>query len=89
MSKFKALIDNNLTPDKMAKMIFDRVENIVGKGENACYQAASSAFSTTFSTGIFLRVTKSQDCMVKRPVCIPPPPKKKNPEFYLGQNSNH
>ena len=32
---FKTFADDNLNVTEMAKLIFDRVENIVGKGENA------------------------------------------------------
>ena len=37
MSKFKAFADNSDVA-KLAKFVHDRVENIVGKGENAGYQ---------------------------------------------------
>ena len=39
-SKFKALTiaDNNSDVARMANFVFDRVENIAGKGENAGYQ---------------------------------------------------
>ena len=40
--------------------VFDRVENIVGKGENAV-----SPLPAIFSKGFLLRVVKSQDCVVK------------------------
>ena len=45
----------------MAKFAFDRVENIVGKGENAAF----SPFTTIFSKGFFLKVVNSWDCAVK------------------------
>ena len=35
---FKAFADDNLNEAKMAKLFFDRVENIAGKGENAGHQ---------------------------------------------------
>ena len=41
--------------------VFDRTENIVGKGENAGY----SPFSTMFSKGFFLGVIESRACVVK------------------------
>ena len=44
--------------------MMERVENIVGKGENADYQYFSP-FPTMFSKGLFVRVVKSQDCVVK------------------------
>ena len=38
-SKFKAFADNDLKMAKMANFVFDRVENIAGKGKkNAGYQ---------------------------------------------------
>ena len=37
-SKFKASADDNLKVVKMMIYVFDRVENIAGKGENAAYQ---------------------------------------------------
>ena len=33
--KFKAFVDNNLDVAKMAEFVCDRVENTVGKGEDA------------------------------------------------------
>ena len=44
----------------MAKFVLDKIENIVGKEENAGY-----SFPTMFSKGSFFRVVKSQDCVVK------------------------
>ena len=42
---------------------FDRVENILGKGENAGkWLPAFSPFPTMFSTGFFLRFDKTPDC---------------------------
>ena len=47
------------------------MEKIVGKGENAGYQhrkcwlPAFSPFPTIFSKGLFCRVVKSRDCVVK------------------------
>ena len=36
-SKFKAFADNKITGTQKWKFILERVENIVGKGENAGY----------------------------------------------------
>ena len=44
--------------------VFDRVENIVGKGENAGYQHFL-LFPTMFSKGFLYRVIKICDCVVK------------------------
>ena len=38
LTKLKALADDNLKEAKMAEFVFDRVENIEGKWENAGYQ---------------------------------------------------
>ena len=38
VSKLKAFADNNLNVNRKLKFAFGRVENIVGKGENAGYQ---------------------------------------------------
>ena len=38
MTKFKAFADDNLNVAKMTISVFDRVENTLGKGENAGYQ---------------------------------------------------
>ena len=41
-----------------------RVENIVGKGENAGYQHFLF-FPTVFSKGFITRIVKSRDCAVE------------------------
>ena len=38
VSKLKTFADNNLNVNRKLKFAFGRVENIVGKGENAGYQ---------------------------------------------------
>ena len=47
------------------KFALESVENIVGKGEN-CWLPAFSPFPTMFSKGLFPRVLKNRDCVVKR-----------------------
>ena len=42
-----------------------RVENIVGKGENPGWLRGFSPFPMMFSKGLFLKVAKSRDCVVK------------------------
>ena len=37
-SKLKAFVHNKFNVATMIISVFDRVENIVGRGENACYQ---------------------------------------------------
>ena len=58
----------------MIVSLSDRVENIVGKGENAVYQSGalrshtlivSHLIATMFSKAPFFGVLKSQDCEVK------------------------
>ena len=44
--------------------LFDRVENIVEKGENAGYQHFLF-FQQMFSRATFFRVVQSRDCVVK------------------------
>ena len=44
--------------------VLDRVENIVGKGENAGYQHFL-LFPQCFQKASFLGVVKSRDCVVK------------------------
>ena len=63
-SKLKAFPDDNLNVNKNLKLAFGRIENIVGKGENAGYQHFSP-FPTMFSKDFFLSVVKSRDCVVK------------------------
>ena len=49
---------------KNMKFVFGRVENIVGKGENAEYQHFL-LFPQMFSKAFFSRGVKSRDCVVK------------------------
>ena len=62
-TKFKAFADDNLNVAKMAKFVFDRVENIAGKGENAAYQHFLS-----FSHNVFkwLLCQGCWDCVVNQ-----------------------
>ena len=60
ITKLKALADDKSNVAKMTISLFDRVENTVGKGENAF-----SPFPTLFSKAFFFGVVKSQDCVVK------------------------
>ena len=60
-TKLKALADDNFNETKMVIFVFDRVGNIVGKGEIAC----TNNFS--FSHNVFKRLL-SQD--IKRSHCV-------------------
>ena len=52
-TKLKAFEEDTLNVTKMIISVFDRVENIVGKGEIACTSKAISPFPTMFSKGFF------------------------------------
>ena len=64
LSNFKAFVDVNLNGAKIAKFVFDRVENIQEKGENVGYHHFL-LFPQCFKKFTFLRVIKSRDCAVK------------------------
>ena len=53
LTKMKALADNKIYVTKMMISFFDRVENIVGKGGNACYQYFLLYVFKMFSYNIF------------------------------------
>ena len=63
-SKLKAFADDTLKVAKMMISLNDRVENTVGKGENAGYQHFL-LFQQCFSKAFLFRVVKSRDCVVK------------------------
>ena len=63
VTKLKAFADDRINEAKMVICVFNRIENIVGKEENAGYQHFS--FSLMLSKGSFLGVVKSRDCVVK------------------------
>ena len=64
VTKLKAFADDKLKVAKMTIFLFDRVENTVGKGENAGYQHFL-LFQHVFSKAFLFRVVKSRDCVVK------------------------
>ena len=64
LSKLKAFADDKFNIAKMMISLFDRVENIVGK-RRKCWLPAFSPFPAMFSKGLFLRVVKSPNCVVK------------------------
>ena len=63
MTKFKAIADDNSNVAKMVISLFDRAENIVGKGENAGYQHFL-LFPQCFQKASFPG-SLSRDCVVK------------------------
>ena len=60
LSKLKAFADDNLNVNQKLEFVLGKVENIVGKGENAGYQHFLF-FPEWFSKGYFLRAIKSRD----------------------------
>ena len=67
LSKFKGFADDISKVAKMANFVCDRVETWkkhCGK-RRKCWLTAFSPFPTMFSKSLFLRVIKSQDCVVK------------------------
>ena len=60
---FKAFADDKINVASIVKFVLGGVENIVVKGENAGYH--NVFFSPMFSKGVFLKVVKSWDCVVK------------------------
>ena len=64
MIKLKAFEDDKITVAQMMISVFHRVENIVGKGENAGNQHFL-LFQSMFSKGFFLGVVRSRDCVVQ------------------------
>ena len=58
-SKLKALADNKINVTEKLKFVLGRVENILGKGENAGYQHLL-LFPIMFSKGLYFRVVKSR-----------------------------
>ena len=60
----KAFAGNKINVTQNLKFLLERIENIVGKGENACCQHFFP-FPTMFSKGFFLKVVKNLDCVVK------------------------
>ena len=63
-SKLKAFADNKIKLANMMIFAFERVENIVGKGENAGHQHFI-LFIQCFQKAFHLRSLKSWDCVVE------------------------
>ena len=62
-AKSKAFADDKINVTEKLKFVFGRVENIVGKGENAGHQCFL-LFPQCFPKLLF-NVVRSQDCVVK------------------------
>ena len=63
-SKLKVLEDYKINVTEQLKLDLGRVENIMGKGENAGFPTFPP-FPMMFSKGLFPGVVKSRDCVVK------------------------
>ena len=63
LSKLKEFADNNFRVAQMMLFSSDRVENTVGKGENAGHQHFL-LFLQCFQKAFFLGIVKSPDCVV-------------------------
>ena len=63
MTKFKAFAEDKLNVAEMIVYIYDRIENIVGKGENAGHQHFL-LFPQSFQKPSFSEPL-SRDCVVK------------------------
>ena len=61
-TKLKAFADDKLNVTKIIISVFDRVENIVGKGEIAC-TSYFSFFPQCFSKGFFPRRVERCHCV--------------------------
>ena len=62
--KFKAFADDKINVTEKFKFVLERVQNIVGKGENAGYLHFLH-FSKMSSELFFYRFIKSHDCVRK------------------------
>ena len=63
-SKLKTFADDTTELTKKLKFVLRRVENIVGKGENAGYRYFL-LFPQSFLKVFFSKVVKGRDCVVK------------------------
>ena len=63
-SKLKAFADDIFKGTEIIVFVFDSVENIVGKGENAGYHHFLLFPQNFQKASLILRVVKSRDCVV-------------------------
>ena len=66
--KLKAFVNDKLNVKKMTISVFDRAENIVGKGEIAC--TSNCLFPTMFSKCFFSRPVKWCHCVRMGKICV-------------------
>ena len=64
LPKFKACADDKLNVTYNIKVVFRRIENIVGKEENVSYQHFL-LFPQCFQNTFFLQRVKSRNCAVR------------------------
>ena len=64
MSKFKAIADSKIALTQISNFFLGRVENIMGKGENAGIPAFSP-FPTIFSKAFYFKFMKSHGFLGK------------------------
>ena len=64
VTRLRAFADDKIDLAQMMISVFDKVENIVGKGENAGYQHFL-LFPQCFQKASSLGVVKSRDCVVE------------------------
>ena len=65
VTKLKAFADDRINEAQVMISVFDRVENIVGKGENAGHQQHFIFFPQCVEKDPFVGVIKSRECVVK------------------------
>ena len=64
-SKLKAFADDIINATEKLKFVLGRVENVVGKGENAGYQHFLLFPQCFQKASFFPRVVESWDCVIK------------------------
>ena len=63
-SKLKAFADDKLKVIQMAKFVLDKMKKHCWK-RGKCWLPAFFSFPSMFSKGLFVRVIKSPDCVVR------------------------
>ena len=66
--KLRAFAEDKISMSEKLKFVLGRIENIVGKGENAGYHHFL-LFSQCFQNLSYLRAIKTWDCMGSLSVC--------------------
>ena len=90
LSNLKAFADNNFITAKKIELFYDRIENIVGKGENAGYQnqhflLSHDIFKTCFLGSLKLGLCgKGSICLAQRTPNLPPQRKTRKEPTPVG-----